>query len=66
MRYIPHTENDIRQMLAAIGVDSVDRLFEEVPAELRLQRPLDLPRALSEPELLREFSRLAAKNATAE
>jgi glycine dehydrogenase subunit 1 len=66
MRYIPHTDEDVRQMLAAIGVDSVDRLFAEIPAALRLQRPLDLPRPLSEPELLRDFSRLAAGNATTE
>ncbi|MFA5515772.1 MAG: aminomethyl-transferring glycine dehydrogenase subunit GcvPA [Desulfuromonadales bacterium] len=66
MRYIPHTEEDVRQMLAAIGIESLERLFEEIPAELRLQRPLELPRPLSEPELLREFARLAAKNATAE
>jgi glycine dehydrogenase subunit 1 len=64
MRYIPHTADDIRQMLEAIGVDSIGRLFEEVPAAIRLQRPLQLPPALSETELLREFSRLAARNST--
>lgn len=65
MRYIPHTAEDIRQMLAAIGVDSLERLFEEIPETVRLRRPLDLPRALAETELLRELSRQAATNATA-
>ncbi len=65
MRYIPHTAEDVREMLSAIGVDSLDRLFDEIPAALRLQRPLDLPAPLAESELLREFSSLAAANATA-
>lgn len=64
MRYIPHTEEDVRQMLAAIGVQSIDDLFEEVPADLRLDRELDLPEALSEGELLRELQQLVSVNAT--
>ncbi len=66
MRYIPHTDEDIRQMLETIGVDSVEDLFVEVPREVRLDRPLELPAPLSESEALRELKRLAAKNATAE
>ena len=64
MRYIPHTEEDVRQMLAAIGVQSIEDLFEEVPDELRLDRDMDLPEPLSESELLRELQELAAANAT--
>ena len=64
MRYIPHTEEDVRQMLASIGVKSIEDLFEAVPAALRLDRDLDLPDALSESELLRELQQLAAVNAT--
>lgn len=66
MRYIPHTEEDIRQMLAEIGVKTVDELFSEVPSDLRLNRDLDLPEALSEGELLRSLKELASVNATAE
>ena len=66
MRYIPHTEEDIRQMLAGIGVNTVDDLFSEVPSDLRLNRDLDLPEALSETELLRNLQELASVNATAE
>lgn len=66
MRYIPHTEEDIRQMLAGIGVKKVDDLFSEVPSDLRLGRALELPEALSEVELLRNLKELASVNATAE
>jgi glycine dehydrogenase subunit 1 len=39
------TDADRAAMLAAIGVDSVDTLFEEIPAAVRLDRPLDIPPA---------------------
>ena len=52
-------------MLAAIGVTSIADLFAEVPTEVRLDRPLDLPAPLSESELLRDLQDLAAQNATA-
>ncbi|KIH77275.1 glycine dehydrogenase (decarboxylating) alpha subunit [Geoalkalibacter ferrihydriticus] len=66
MRFIPQTEEDVRQMLATIGTGSVEELFAEVPAALRLDRPLRLPPARSEAELLAELGRLARLNATAE
>ncbi len=62
MRYLPHTEDDIRLMLDQIGVGSISDLFGSIPASLRLDRPLDLPPALSEPELIRELGRLADAN----
>jgi len=64
MRYLPHTEEDVRQMLSAIGVNSVDDLFEELPKSIRLGRPLDLPPALAESELLAELDKLAEVGAT--
>lgn len=64
MRYIPHTAEDVTQMLERIGVASLEDLFVEVPAAVRLQRPLNLPEPASETELLREFRALAVKNAT--
>lgn len=60
MRFVPHTPQDVADMLARIGVKSVDELFREIPSSLRLSRPLDLPEALSEPALLREMKRLAS------
>jgi len=64
MRYIPHTEHDVTEMLARIGVGSIEELFVEVPQSVRLQRPLDLPAPLAETELLRELRGLARQNAT--
>ncbi|MFO7263550.1 MAG: glycine dehydrogenase (aminomethyl-transferring) [Bacillaceae bacterium G1] len=62
-RYLPTTEEDREAMLKAIGVSRVDELFAVIPSEIRLKEPLALPEPLSEPGLLREFRRLAAKNA---
>jgi glycine dehydrogenase subunit 1 len=59
------TDRDREEMLDAIGVDSVDELFAQVPEGVRLGRPLDLEPALSEPELVRHLEELAAKNAHA-
>ncbi|PLX78016.1 MAG: aminomethyl-transferring glycine dehydrogenase [Desulfuromonas sp.] len=66
MRYLPHTETDVAQMLERIGVDKLADLFCEVPQNLRLRRPLALPQPCSETELIRELQRLAAQNATTE
>src|SRR6187397_1200258 len=49
-------------MLAAIGVSSVEELFRDIPARVRLDRPLDLEPALSEPELVAHLEELAGKN----
>jgi glycine dehydrogenase subunit 1 len=62
--YLPHTDEDRRAMLAAIGVGSTQELFADVPAEVRLNRPLALPAAMAEPELARHLQALAAKNAS--
>jgi len=53
MRFIPHTEQDIREMLATIGVRNIDELFDGIPADLRLgNKALKLPLALSESEII--------------
>src|SRR6059036_3899531 len=62
MRYIPNSQADRQRMLAEIGVDSMDQLFSGIPEKLRLRRLLDLPKALSEPELLEYFRKRASKN----
>jgi glycine dehydrogenase subunit 1 len=59
--YIPNTAADRQAMLAAIGVDSVEELFVDIPSEFRIGE-LGLPPALSEPELIRELSALAGRN----
>ncbi len=52
-------------MLATIGIDSIDGLFAPVPGHLRLDRDLDVPPALSEPELIDHLRRLASKSSGA-
>ncbi|HEU5362269.1 MAG TPA: aminomethyl-transferring glycine dehydrogenase subunit GcvPA [Gaiellaceae bacterium] len=62
MSYLSVTDADREQMLAAIGVSSVDELFADIPAGVRFQRELDVPPALVEAELQRHLEELAAKN----
>jgi glycine dehydrogenase subunit 1 len=65
-RYTAATNADREAMLAAIGVDSVEALFEQVPAAMRLGRSLDLPDGLSESECFDHLAGLAARNADAD
>jgi glycine dehydrogenase subunit 1 len=48
MPFIPHTEDDVRRMLAVIGVDSIDDLFDEIPADLRAGTLEHVPEGLPE------------------
>jgi glycine cleavage system P protein (glycine dehydrogenase) subunit 1 len=64
MTYIPHTEKEREAMLAAIGVATLDELFEDVPAKHRFPQ-LGLPPALTEMEAMAELQSLAAENGTA-
>jgi len=61
--YLPQTEEDIRAMLAVIGMPSVEALFEDVPKEYRFPK-MDLPPAVSELEILDELYGMALKNST--
>ena len=62
MPFIPHTETDIRRMLDAIGADSIDDLFDEIPAALRSDDQLDLPAGLNEMEITRLAQQRAARD----
>ena len=62
MSFLSLTEQDREKMLETIGVESIDELFEQIPAGVRLGRSLELERALSEPELVAHLSELAARN----
>jgi glycine dehydrogenase subunit 1 len=57
-RYIPHTDEDIRKMLETIGVKKVEDLFGTIAKEHRLSKPLNLPEALGEPDLIRHLQGL--------
>ena len=62
MSYLSLTEDDREAMLAAIGVDSIEELFRDVPRSVRFDRELDLERPLPEAELQRHLEELAARN----
>src|SRR4051795_5452882 len=61
-RYTSTTEQDRREMLAKIGVDSLEDLFDAIPKGLRLDRPLDLPDGMAEQDVFDHLSKLAARN----
>lgn len=66
MPYIPHTPDDVRAMLDAIGADSIEDLFDEIPAHLKAAGKLDaLPEGLSEMEVTRLMNERAAMDAGA-
>lgn len=65
MSYILNTPADQQEMLRQIGVDGIEALFETIPAECRLKRPLHLPSPMSEMELTQEMERLAQGNVPA-
>ena len=62
MRFIPHTETDIKEMLAHIGVDRVEDLFRSIPKPLRLEKPLLIPDALPEYQLIEKMKGFQRKN----
>src|SRR6266576_3968847 len=62
MSYIPNTPEDQEAMLTTLGLPSLEALLSPVPENVRLRRPLDLPPALSEPDLKRVLYAMAAKN----
>jgi glycine dehydrogenase subunit 1 len=62
LRFAPHTEDDVRAMLEALGLSSTDDLYAHIPSQVLLDRPLDIPDGVSEMELLDDLSRLAGRN----
>jgi glycine dehydrogenase subunit 1 len=66
MAYIANTPDDVRAMLGAIGLDSLDRLFEMIPADYRLDGPLRVPSALTELELTGRIQQMMGRNAGAD
>lgn len=64
MPYIPHTDDDVQQMLKTIGAQSIDDLFDEIPSDLRIQQ-LDkqiVPDGMTEMQAKREFADIAAQD----
>jgi glycine dehydrogenase subunit 1 len=62
MSFVPHSGSDVSEMLARVGASSVNELYSDIPPELLLERPLQLPDALSEWEAVRLLNALADSN----
>ncbi|MHA1520077.1 MAG: aminomethyl-transferring glycine dehydrogenase subunit GcvPA [Promethearchaeota archaeon] len=62
MDYVPHDDNEVSRMLTAIGVKSIEELYQDIPTHLLIDR-LNLDAGLSEPDLLKEITELSQKNA---
>jgi glycine dehydrogenase subunit 1 len=62
MSFVPHSKADRQTMLRTIGAASEDELLADVPEKLRVNRPLDLPPALSEWEAVRALQELAGES----
>ena len=62
MPFIPHTEREIREMLEAIGVDSIEQLFDEIPAELHIAGLPAIPEAMTEMAVTRLMRQRAAQD----
>jgi glycine cleavage system P protein (glycine dehydrogenase) subunit 1 len=65
MRYLPHTEAEIQEMLRVIGVASIDELFRTIPEAARFSAELAVAPALDEPRLMAHMAELADQNAGA-
>ena len=61
-KYFPHTEQDISDMLAQCGVNSVDELFSEIPETIRFRKEFNIPEEKSEMEIRRFFDELGKEN----
>jgi glycine dehydrogenase subunit 1 len=66
MRYLPNTPAQRKEMLGIIGAGSIEDLLVRIPSKARLSRPLDLPAAMAETDLVRHLRGLAARNASAD
>ena len=61
-KFFPHTEEDLKEMLAKAGVSSLDGLYAEVPESIRFKGEYDLPEAKSELEIRQFFGKLGKEN----
>jgi glycine dehydrogenase subunit 1 len=60
--YLPHTEEDRREMLQSLGLTEIEQLFSDIPEDVRFNRPFDLPAEMSELEIKRHLQQLSSKN----
>lgn len=60
--YVPNTKEEQHQMLEAIGLNSIEELFDAIPKEVKLNAPLDIPKGMSEMEVSTRMRSIAGKN----
>src|SRR6476661_4720770 len=65
-RYTSATPDDRERMLAEVGAGSIEDLFSEIPAGVRLGRPLELPDGKPESEVYETLAALASRNTSSE
>lgn len=66
MRFAPHTDEDVREMLDVLELETLHDLYRQIPESVRLDRPLDLPHGVSELELIGNLRTLAGRNRNAD
>ena len=62
MRYIPSSQEDVRKMLADIGIASIEDLFTSIPSKYQYRGNFSFPKALSEQELNQHLWALSSRN----
>ena len=62
MDYVPHTPEDLKQIMKTIGISSMDDLFDDIPEKFKLKRLLALPPSLPEQEISRLMKNKASRN----
>jgi glycine dehydrogenase subunit 1 len=60
--YLPHTPEEVDEMLSFLGMDSLEQLFAHIPSAVRLSQGLDLPAGISEPDVAANFTRYTDAN----
>lgn len=65
MPFIPHTEEDVKEMLKTIGVSSIETLFDEIPKNIRSGKLTEVPDGISEAQLMRLMSQRAKRDEVA-
>lgn len=60
--YVPTTKAERQEMLKAIGLNSIDQLYQDVPKSVRLNKPLDIPKGLSEQQVRQRMADIGGKN----
>ncbi|MBN2516735.1 MAG: aminomethyl-transferring glycine dehydrogenase subunit GcvPA [Deltaproteobacteria bacterium] len=64
MDYLPHTPNDLQEMMQTVGIEKLDDLFVDIPERYRLKKLLDVPPSLSEQEVAGLMTAMSMKNAS--